>query len=130
MYPTRFALVYLMNAISVFYSRMDLKSRFQLTRVGQLMKVTQMRIGAPYLIFAAKTVTTHLGTTVAVHLRDVELCDPFDKMTYYLYLPKRYAKAFTHKDIIDINSDTVRWTLVSKGPDPITKTIILDVESF
>jgi hypothetical protein len=43
-----------------------------------------MRIGAQYLIFAAETVTTRLGTTVAVHLRDLEMCDPFDKSTYYM----------------------------------------------
>jgi hypothetical protein len=109
---------------------MDLKYRFGLARFGQLIKVTQMRIGAPYHIFGAETVTTRLGTTLAVHLRDLELGDPFDTSTYYLYLPKRYTKAFTHQDIMDINSDKVWWTLVNKGPDPITNTYILDVERF
>jgi hypothetical protein len=119
-----------MNAISVFYSYMDLKYRFGLASFGQLIKVPQMRIGAPYLIFAAETVTTRLGTTVAVHLRDLEMCVPFDRGTYYLYLPKLYAKAFTHQDIMHINSDKVWWTLVSKGPDPVTNTYILEVERF
>jgi hypothetical protein len=108
---------------------MDLKARFARARIGQLIKIPQMRIGAPYLIFAAERVTTRLGTTVAVHLRDMEKGNPFDESTYYLYMPKRYAKAFTDNDIDDINSDTVWWTLISKGPDPITNMYVLEVEN-
>jgi chemotaxis receptor (MCP) glutamine deamidase CheD len=62
-----------------------------------------MQVGIHYNIFGAEFVTTRLGSIVAVHLRDER--NPVQ--TYYLYLPKRYAKAFTQKYIEDINSDRV-----------------------
>jgi hypothetical protein len=68
---------------------MDLRARFAMVRIDQLIKLPQMLIGVLYLIFAAETVTTRLGTTVAVHLRDLDVADPTDQTTYYLYLPKR-----------------------------------------
>jgi hypothetical protein len=63
-----------MNALSVF-TVMDLATRFAMVRLGQLIKVHQMRIGVAYIIFAAETVTTRLGTTVAVHLHDPETAE-------------------------------------------------------
>jgi hypothetical protein len=72
-----------------------------MVQIGQLIKVHQLRFEVPYVIFAAERVTTRLGTTVALHLRDSTTTD----QTYYLYLTKRYAKAFTTKDIQDINCD-------------------------
>jgi hypothetical protein len=47
--------------------------------------------------------------------------------TYFLYLPKRYAKAFTQQDIEDINGDRVWWSLVNNGPDPLTKMYTLSI---
>jgi hypothetical protein len=82
-----------------------------------------MSIGTHYNIFGAEFVTTRLGSTVALHIRD----ERNTAQTYYIYLPKRYAKAFTAKDIEDINNDKVWWALVSNGPDPITKTISLSI---
>jgi hypothetical protein len=82
-----------------------------------------MQVGIHYNIFGAEFVTTRLGSTVAVHLRD----ERNPAQTYYLYLPKRYAKAFTPKDIEDINTDRVWWALVNNGPDPITKTLSLSL---
>jgi hypothetical protein len=58
----------------------------------------------------------------------MDVADRTDQTTYYLYLPKRYAKAFTPKDIDDINCDGVWWTLVNKSPEPITKMYILHIE--
>jgi hypothetical protein len=98
------------------YSYMDLRARIALVRIGQLIKLPQMRIGVPYLIFAAETVTTRLGTTVTVHLRDLDVSDPTDQTTYDLYLPKRYAKAFRPSDIEDINCDRVWGPLSTRVP--------------
>jgi hypothetical protein len=74
---------------------MDLQTRFALVQVGHLIKIHQMQIGVEYNIFGAEYVTTRLGSTVAVHLRDAR--NP--TQTYYRYLPKRYAKALTSRDI-------------------------------
>jgi hypothetical protein len=101
----------------------SLKTRFALVQVGQLIKVHQLRLHVPYVIFAAERVTTRLGTTVALHLRDSTA-----DQTYYMYLPKRYGKTFTNRDLDDINHDRVLWSLVSKGPDPITNMYILDIQ--
>jgi hypothetical protein len=103
---------------------MDLRTRFAMVRIGKMIKVHHMRIGVPYIIFAAETVTARLGRTVALHLRYSETTD----QTYFLYLPKRYAKAFTPRDIEDIICDRVLWALVNKGSDHITKLYILEVE--
>jgi hypothetical protein len=81
-----------------------------------------MQIGVHYNIFGAEYVTTRLGSTVAVHLRD----ERNPAQTYYLYLPKRYAKAFTQRDI-DINNDRAWWALVNNGPDPITMMFSLPI---
>jgi hypothetical protein len=102
----------------------SLRTRFALVQVGQLIKVHQLRLNVPYIIFAAERVTTHFGMTVALHLRDSTTVD----QTYYMYLPKRYGKTFTNKDIDDINHDRVQWSLFSKSPDPITNLYILDVQ--
>jgi hypothetical protein len=67
------------------FTDMDLAARFTMVRMGQLIKVHQMKVGAPYIIFGAETVTTRLGTNVALHLRDTQDTD----QTYFLYLPKR-----------------------------------------
>jgi hypothetical protein len=82
-----------------------------------------MEVGTHYNIFGAEFVTTRLGSTVAVQLRGHR--NPAH--TYYLYLPKRYAKAFTAKDIEDINNDRVWLALVNNGPDPVTKTYSLSL---
>jgi hypothetical protein len=82
-----------------------------------------MKVGVPYAIFGAEAVTTRLGSTVAVLLRDHH--DP--QKTYFLYLPKRYAKAFTQRDIQEINSDKVWWSLTNNGPDPLTKFYMLTI---
>jgi hypothetical protein len=102
---------------------MDLSQRFALVQVGHLIKIHQLSIGTHYNIFGAEFVTTRLGSTVALHLRD----ERNPAQSYYIYLPKRYAKAFTAKDIEDINNDRVWWALVSNGPDPITKTFSLSI---
>jgi hypothetical protein len=78
----------------------------------------------PYAIYGAEAVTTRLGSTVAVYLRDTEDLD----RTYFQYLPKRYAKAFTLRDIEEINSDRAWWSLVNRGPDPLTRMYILDIQ--
>jgi hypothetical protein len=103
---------------------MDLVASFAMVRMGQLIKVHQMKVGVPYVIFGAETVTTRLGTTVAPHLRDTQDAD----QTYFLYLPKRYAKTFAPQDIEDINSNRVWWTLVRRGPDPLTKMYVVDLQ--
>jgi hypothetical protein len=103
---------------------MDLPTRFAMVQMGQLIKVHQMKVGVPYTIVGAEAVTTRLGSTVAVHLRDPH--DP--QKTYFLYLPKRYAKAFTQRDIEDINSDRVWWSLTNNGPDPLTKMYLLAIQ--
>jgi hypothetical protein len=74
---------------------MDLQTCFAMVTMSQLIKLHRVEVGVSYSIFGAQTVTTRLGTTVAVHLRDTQ--DP--QRTYFLYLPKRYAKAFTFRDI-------------------------------
>jgi hypothetical protein len=73
---------------------MDLPTRFAMVQMGQLIKMHQMKVGVPYAIFGAEAVTTRLVSTVTVHLRDHH--DPQE--TYFLYHPKRYAKAFTQRD--------------------------------
>jgi hypothetical protein len=102
----------------------SLRTRFALVQVGQLIKVHQLRLHVPYVIFAAVRFPTRIGSTVALHLRDSTTVD----QTYYMYLPKRYGKTFTKKDIDDINHDRVQWYLVSKGPDSITNLYVLDVQ--
>jgi hypothetical protein len=101
-----------------------LQTRFASVQISQLLKLRQMRVGVPYSIYRAEPVTTRLGSTIAVHLRDTE--DP-DK-SYFLYLAKRYAKAFTLRDIEDIDADRVWWSLVSRAPDPLTQMYILEIE--
>jgi hypothetical protein len=76
------------------YRNMDLSTRFALVQVEHLIKIHQMPIGIHYNIFGAEFVTTRLGSTVEVHLRD----ERNPAQTYYMYLPKRYAKAFTRTD--------------------------------
>jgi hypothetical protein len=60
---------------------------------------------------------------VAVHLRD----ERNPSQTYYFYLPKRYAKAFTQRDIEEINNDRAWWALVNNVPDPSTKMFSLSI---
>jgi hypothetical protein len=49
---------------------MDLQQRFALVQVGHLIKIHQMKVGIHYNFFGAEFITTRLGSTVAVHLRD------------------------------------------------------------
>jgi hypothetical protein len=88
-----------------------------------LLKVNQMVIDVLYLIFQAERVTTRLGTTVSLHLRDSR--DP--RKIYFLCLPKRFGKAFTDRNIEEINADRVWLSLTYKGHDPITKMHILEI---
>jgi hypothetical protein len=85
---------------------MDLSTPFALVQMGQLIKLHQMEIVMLYVIFGAEAVTTRLGSTITVHLSDAR--NP--EQTYFLYPPKRYAKAFTQRDIEDINGDKVWWS--------------------
>jgi hypothetical protein len=103
---------------------MDLPTRFAAVQMNQLIKLHQMNVGALYNIVRAEAVTTRLGSTVAVHLSEPH--NP--QRTYFLYLPKRCAKAFTQRDIEDINSDNVWWSLTNKGLDRLTKMYILSIE--
>jgi hypothetical protein len=68
---------------------MDLRTRFAMVRLGQLIKVHQMRIGVPYVIFAAETITTRLCTTVALHLRDSETTDQTVSSIYLSVMLRR-----------------------------------------
>jgi hypothetical protein len=82
-----------------------------------------MQVGVPYSVCSAERVTTHLGTTVSLYLRDPQ----GSQALYYLYLPKRYAKVFTNQDIEDINADRVWLSLIYRRKDPGTRMHIVSV---
>jgi len=95
--------------------QMELQAKFNCVSSIRTCKIKELSINTPYAILGAERAMTHLGRTVILTL--LGGTDTILKV----FLPKRYARVVSNKDIEHINHHPRFHYLIYEGFDSLSR---------